>query len=152
MFCSHQGGGKVYYELFEKIFDRDMEHRGVFMAIRESGEDYLETILILHRKTGFVRSIDVANELGYSKPSISRAVGILKSDGYITVEPNGQLILTETGLAKAEQVYGRHIMLRKFLHDTLGVSEENAEADACRIEHILSEETYSKLKCFIENL
>ena len=122
------------------------------MAIRESGEDYLETILILHRKTGFVRSIDVANELGYSKPSISRAVGILKSDGYITVEPNGQLILTEAGLTKAEQVYGRHIMLRKFLHDTLGVSEENAEADACRIEHILSEETYSKLKSFIENL
>ena len=122
------------------------------MAIRESGEDYLETILILHRKTGFVRSIDVAHELGYSKPSISRAVGILKSDGYITVEPNGQLVLTNTGLAKAEQVYGRHVLLRKFLKDTLGVSEENAEADACRIEHILSEETYSKLKSFIENL
>ena len=122
------------------------------MAIRESGEDYLETILILHRKTGFVRSIDVASELGYSKPSISRAVGILKSDGYITVEPNGQLILTDKGLAKAEQVYGRHVMLREFLRDTLGVSEENAEADACRIEHILSEETYSKLKSFIEDL
>ena len=122
------------------------------MAIRESGEDYLETILILHRKTGFVRSIDVANELGYSKPSISRAMGILKTDGYITVEPNGQLILTDKGLAKAEQVYGRHVMLRKFLHDTLGVSEENAEADACRIEHILSEETYSRLKSFIEDL
>ena len=122
------------------------------MAIRESGEDYLETILILHRKTGFVRSIDIATELGYSKPSISRAVGILKSDGYITVEPNGQLLLTDKGLAKAEQVYGRHIMLRKFLKDILGVSEENAEADACRIEHILSEETYSKLKSFIENL
>lgn len=122
------------------------------MAIRESGEDYLETILILHRKTGFVRSIDIANELGYSKPSISRAVGILKADGYINVEPNGQIILTNEGLAKAEQVYGRHIMLRKFLQDTLGVSEENAEADACRIEHILSEETYSKLKSFIENL
>ena len=122
------------------------------MAIRESGEDYLETILILHRKTGFVRSIDVASELGYSKPSISRAVGILKSDGYIKVEPNGQLILTDKGLAKAEQVYGRHVMLREFLRDTLGVSEENAEADACRIEHILSEETYSKLKSFIEDL
>lgn len=122
------------------------------MAIRESGEDYLETILILHRKNGFVRSIDVASELGYSKPSISRAMGILKTDGYITVEPSGQLILTDKGLAKAEQVYGRHVMLREFLHDTLGVSEENAEADACRIEHILSEETYSKLKSFIEDL
>lgn len=122
------------------------------MAIRESGEDYLETILILHKRTGFVRSIDVANELGYSKPSISRAVGILKSYGYIKVEPGGQIILTETGKAKAESVYGRHVLLRKFLHETLGVSEENAEEDACRIEHILSEETYEKLKSFIENM
>lgn len=120
------------------------------MAIRESGEDYLETILILHKRTGFVRSIDVANELGYSKPSISRAVGILKSYGYIEVEPGGQIILTESGKAKAESVYGRHVLLRKFLRETLGVSEENAEEDACRIEHILSEETYTKLKSFIE--
>ena len=122
------------------------------MSIRESGEDYLETILILHRKTGFVRSIDVANELGYSKPSISRAVGILKADGYITVGQSGQLMLTETGLAKAEQVYGRHVLLRSFLMDDLGVSAENAEEDACRMEHILSEETYSKLKKFIKDL
>lgn len=106
------------------------------MAIRESGEDYLETILILHKRTGFVRSIDVANELGYSKPSISRAVGILKSYGYIEVKPGGQIILTESGKEKAESVYGRHLLLRKFLTETLGVSEENAEEDACRIEHI----------------
>ncbi len=122
------------------------------MALHESGEDYLETILILHKRTGFVRSIDVANELGYSKPSISRAVGILKSYGYIEVEPGGQIILTESGREKAEAVYGRHVLLRKFLHETLGVSEENAEEDACRIEHILSEETYTKLKGFIEKL
>ena len=121
------------------------------MSIHESGEDYLETILILHRNTGFVRSIDIANELGYSKPSISRAVGILKSDGYITVEPNGQIVLTDSGMAKAEQVYERHLMLRKFLTDILGVSTENSEQDACRIEHILSEETYEKLKGFVEN-
>ncbi len=122
------------------------------MAIRESGEDYLETILILHKRTGFVRSIDVANELGYSKPSISRAVGILKSYGYIEVKPGGQIILTESGKEKAESVYGRHLLLRKFLTETLGVSEENAEEDACRIEHILSEETYTKLKSFIEKM
>ncbi len=122
------------------------------MAIRESGEDYLETILILQGKTGFVRSIDIANELGYSKPSISRAVGILRSDGYITVEPNGQIILTETGLAKAEQVYERHVLIRSFLMEDLGVSAENAEEDACRMEHILSEETFSKLKEFIKDL
>lgn len=121
------------------------------MSIRESGEDYLETILILHKNTGFVRSIDIANELGYSKPSISRAVGILKSDGYITVEPSGQIVLTESGKNKAEQVYERHLMLRKFLTEILGVSEENSEQDACRIEHILCEETYSKLKEFVEN-
>ncbi|MBQ3160792.1 MAG: metal-dependent transcriptional regulator [Oscillospiraceae bacterium] len=121
------------------------------MSIHESGEDYLETILILHKNTGFVRSIDIANELGYSKPSISRAVGILKNDGYITVEPNGQIILTDSGKAKAEQVYERHLMLRKFLTDILGVSSENSEQDACRIEHILSEETYEKLKGFVEN-
>ena len=121
------------------------------MSIHESGEDYLETILILHKNTGFVRSIDIANELGYSKPSISRAVGILKNDGYITVEPNGQIILTDSGKAKAEQVYERHLMLRKFLTDILGVSAENSEQDACRIEHILSEETYEKLKGFVEN-
>lgn len=121
------------------------------MAIRESGEDYLETILILHGKTGFVRSVDIAGELGYSKPSISRAMGILKSDGYITVEPGGQILLTKSGKAKAEQIYGKHIMFRSFLHGILGVSEENAERDACRIEHILSEETCEKFKSFIEN-
>ncbi len=121
------------------------------MSIHESGEDYLETILILHKNTGFVRSIDIANELSYSKPSVSRAVGILKNDGYITVEPNGQIILTDSGMAKAEQVYERHLMLRKFLTDILGVSAENSEQDACRIEHILSDETYEKLKCFVEN-
>lgn len=120
------------------------------MAIRESGEDYLETILLLHKKTGFVRSVDIASELGYSKPSISRAVGILKADGYITVDKGGQIILTDSGKAKAEQVYGRHVLLKGFLNEILGVSEENAEQDACRIEHILSEETYSKLKEFTE--
>lgn len=120
------------------------------MSIYESGEDYLETILLLHKKTGYVRSVDIADQLGYSKPSISRAMGILKNDGYITVERGGQIMLTTEGKAKAEKVYGRHVMLYEFLNKILGVSEENAERDACRIEHILSEETCSKLKAFIE--
>lgn len=120
------------------------------MSIYESGEDYLETILLLHKKTGYVRSVDIADQLGYSKPSISRAMGILKNDGYITVERGGQIILTADGKAKAEEVYRRHVMLFEFLNKILGVSEENAERDACRIEHILSEETCSKLKAFID--
>lgn len=120
------------------------------MSIYESGEDYLETILLLHRKTGYVRSVDIADRLGYSKPSISRAMGILKNDGYITVERGGQIMLTAEGKSKAEEVYGRHVMLYEFLNKILGVSEENAERDACRIEHILSDETCSKLKAFID--
>lgn len=121
------------------------------MSIYESGEDYLETILLLHKKTGYVRSVDIAAELGYSKPSISRAVGILKNDGYITVERGGQILLTDEGKAKAEEVYGRHVMLYEFLNKILGVSEENSERDACRIEHILSDETCGRLRDFIEN-
>lgn len=120
------------------------------MTLRESGEDYLETILILQERTGFVRSIDIATELGYSKPSISRAVGILRDSGYITVEKDGQILLTESGRVKANEVYDRHKLLRKFLRETLGVSEENAEEDACRIEHVISTETFEKLGAFME--
>lgn len=114
-------------------------------CLHESGEDYLETILILHNKTGYVRSIDIATELGYSKPSVSRAMGILKTNGYITVEPSGQILLTEEGRKKAESVYNRHLVITEFL-ESLGVSKENAELDACKIEHIISEETFSKIK------
>lgn len=120
------------------------------MTLRESGEDYLETILILHERTGYVRSIDVANELGYSKPSVSRAVGILKDNGLITVEPDGQLVLTEAGLKRANEVYDKHKLLTKFLNKVLGVSEENSAEDACRIEHVISEETFEKLGEFVE--
>lgn len=118
------------------------------MAIYESGEDYLETILLLHRKTGFVRSVDIASELNYSKPSISRAVNILKDDGYITVEPGGQILLTEKGEARAKAVYERHVIITDFFEKVLGVAHENAEHDACKIEHIISDESYSKLKKF----
>ncbi len=119
------------------------------MPIHESGEDYLETILLLHRKTGFVRSVDIANELDYSKPSVSRAMTILRENGLITVEAGGQIILTELGLAKAQSVYDRHIIIKEFFESILGVSPENAEHDACKIEHVISEESYGKLKDFI---
>ena len=116
------------------------------LPIYESGEDYLETILLLNRKTGYVRSIDIANELNYSKPSISRAMNILKEDGFITVENGGQIVLTEQGRAKAEAVYERHVTITAFFEKLLGVSPENAEHDACKIEHIISDESYKKLK------
>lgn len=119
------------------------------MALRESGEDYLETILILQNRTGYVRSIDIANELGYSKPSISRAMGILKASGFITVEKDGQIILTEAGLKRASDVYARHLLLTKFLNELLGVSMDNAETDACHIEHVISQETFEKLGVFV---
>lgn len=118
------------------------------MPIYESGEDYLETILLLNKKTGYVRSVDIANELNYSKPSISRAMGILKENGFITVENGGQIVLTDLGRAKAEQVYERHVTITAFF-EMLGVSPETAEHDACKIEHIISGESYLRLKEFM---
>ncbi len=115
------------------------------MAIYESGEDYLETILVLHKRNDIVRSIDVASELGYSKPSVSRAMSILKKDGYITMDEKGHILLTEKGQEAAENIYERHKNISKFLMEVLGVSEENALKDACRIEHDLSNETYGKI-------
>lgn len=120
------------------------------MAIHESGEDYLETILVLHKKTGYVRSIDIANELGYSKPSVSRAMSILKEGGFINFASDGQITLTDIGIEKAQEVYDRHLLIMEFLRDTLGVCEKNAEEDACKIEHVISKETVLKLKEFVE--
>ena len=116
----------------------------------ESGEDYIETIYRLKRKNGSVRSIDVARELGFSRPSVSRAVSILKKDGYITMDDNGVLELTDKGKKKATGVYDRHKTLTKFLVETAGVSEKTAEADACRIEHIISESTFRGIKKFMK--
>ncbi|MDD2217261.1 MAG: metal-dependent transcriptional regulator [Eubacteriales bacterium] len=116
------------------------------MAIRESGEDYLETILVLEKAIGNVRSIDIATDLGYSKPSVSRAMGILKKSDYIVIDESGYIVLTKKGRAKAEQIYDRHRTITRYFQEVLGVSAENAKNDACRIEHDLSEETYQKLK------
>lgn len=121
------------------------------MKIHESGEDYLETILILHRRTGYVRSIDIAAELGYSKPSVSRAMSILREGGMINFAQDGQITLTEAGKEVAEEVYNRHLLLTSFLHEILGVSMENAQLDACKIEHVVSAETVEKLRKFADN-
>ncbi len=119
--------------------------------MHESGEDYIETIYLLKKKKGFVRSIDVANELGFSRPSVSRAVGILKDNGLILVQSDGELVLTDEGLKTAKKVYEKHTNLTKFLMITAGVSEEIAEIDACRIEHIISPETFKGIKKFVKN-
>jgi Mn-dependent DtxR family transcriptional regulator len=100
------------------------------MKIQESGENYLETILILQKKNGVVRSIDIANELSYTKPSISRAMSILKKAGLITMCDSGQILLTDEGLIKANEIFERHLLISKYLILTLGLDEETADADA----------------------
>jgi len=119
------------------------------LKIQESGENYLETILILEQKLGTVRSVDVAAELGFSKPSISRAMSILKEAGFIEVQ-RGSLQLTDAGRAKAESVYERHRVITRFLTGSLGLDAETAEADACRIEHIISKQCFDKIKQAVE--
>ena len=116
------------------------------MAIYESCEDYLENILILKKEKGTVRSVDVASKMGYSKPSVSRAMHILKDAGLIDMDESGHITLTESGNELAERVYERHLVITEYLTRILGVSEENAKEDACKIEHDLSDETYSKIK------
>ena len=115
------------------------------MQLKESGEMYLETIYVLHKQKGFVRSIDVCEEMGYSKPSGSCAVGLLRDGGYLTVGNDGGLNLTDAGMEVAERTYERHTVLSE-LFIKLGVSEERAVADACKIEHVISAETFAALK------
>lgn len=113
--------------------------------LQESGEMYLETIYILSQSGKNVRAIDVGEYMGYSKPSVSRAVGILKKGGYLESDADGFLVLTEEGRRVAEKTYERHRLLTKFFV-ALGVSEQTASEDACRIEHIISDETFAALK------
>ena len=115
------------------------------MVIRESAEDYLETILVLSKRLPVVRSIDIANELEYSKPSVSVAMKNLRGKGYITVSSEGYIVLTEEGKKLASDTYERHTLISQWLID-LGVSPETASADACRIEHDLSQESFDALK------
>lgn len=119
------------------------------MALHQSGEDYLEAILVLRKERGMVRSIDVAQHLNYSKPSVSRAMSILRAEGYVTVEENGCLKLTEAGERVAQEIYERHQLLTRWLI-RLGVSPEVAAEDACKIEHDISPETFQCLKAHTE--
>ena len=119
------------------------------MKIKESGENYLETILILKKELGYVRSIDVAHHLQVSKPSVSVAMKLLREEGYITVDEAGNISLTESGTNIADKMYERHQMIAKALI-ALGVSEETAFSDSCKIEHDLSQESFEKIKAYLE--
>lgn len=119
------------------------------MALHESAEMYLETIYLLTRRSDSVRSIDVAEHMGYSKPSVSRAVGLLKQGGYVVTDRDGFLSLTDKGLQTAALVFERHTVLTKLL-TTMGVEESVASEDACRIEHVISDETIEAIKRFLD--
>ena len=118
------------------------------MSVHESGEMYLEAILVLSKKNGFVRSIDVSEYLGYSKPSVSRAMGLLRQGEYIVVESDGAITLTDSGREIAEKIYERHTFLTSLLVK-LGVAEETAAADACRLEHAISDESFQAIKRYV---
>lgn len=119
------------------------------MVIHESAEDYLESILVLRERRGQVRSIDVVNELGYSKPSVSIAMKKLRESGYISMDADGSITLNESGLEIASRVYGRHKTITRFFV-LLGVDPAVAAEDACKVEHDLSDETFARLKEFVE--
>ena len=121
------------------------------MRLQESGEMYLEAIHVLSKKMTMVRSVDVSEYLGYSKPSVSRAVGLLKNGGYLTVENDGGLILTDSGREIAEKIFERHTLLTRLLI-RVGVSEAVAAADACRLEHAISDESFLAIKEYTKNM
>ena len=120
------------------------------MHLLESGEMYLESILQLTQKQGHVRSVDISEYMGYSKPSVSRAMGLLKSGGYILVDDDGFITLTEDGLALANKIYQRHTILTQFLV-TLGVDPETAAEDACKMEHAISDTSVAAIEKFIQS-
>ena len=120
------------------------------MIIKESAENYLESILVIKNQKGFVRSIDIANDLEVSKPSVSVAMKNFREEGYITVDPDGNIDLTEKGLNIAKRVLERHEVISKALM-ALGVSEKTSLEDSCKIEHVISEETFSSIKEFLKS-
>ena len=121
------------------------------MPLKESGEMYLESIFVLQKQKGAVRSLDIAEHMHFSKPSISRAVGLLKEGGYITVDKDGYISLTEDGQWVAEKIYERHTLLTRFL-TAIGVDEETASEDACKIEHNISDASFEAIKKLAEAL
>jgi len=120
------------------------------MSIQESGEMYLETIYVLLKQNPSVRSIDIVAHMGYSKPSVSRAVGLLKNEGLITVDNDGYIRLTESGITLAEKIYDRHKALTELLV-SLGVSMEVAAEDACKMEHVISDESFDAIINYLKN-
>lgn len=121
------------------------------MGLHESAEMYLETIYVLAQHKANVRSIDIAEYMSYSKPSVSRAVGLLKQGGYIAVDSDGFITLTDLGSSVALKIFERHTVISQLL-TRLGVSEETAAEDACKIEHVISDETFEALKKYLEGL
>ena len=119
------------------------------MKIQKSAEDYLEAMLILQEEHGYIRSIDIARHLGITKPSVSYAVKRLKESGYINMDPNGPITFAEPGLKIAKEIYERHKTLTSFL-EMLGVSAEQAENDACEVEHVISDESYKAIRKHVE--
>ena len=119
------------------------------MALQDSGEMYLESIYVLSKEKNSVRAIDVGELLGYSKPSVSRAMGILRQGGYITVDKDGSISLTELGMKVAETMFARHTLLSQFLI-SLGVDEKTAADDACKIEHVISAESFDAIKAHMD--
>ena len=119
--------------------------------IHESGEDYLEAILVLKGQNGIARSVDVARKLNVSKPSVSRAMSILEENGYVTVGNIGSLELTEKGKERAESIYSRHVLLTEFLQKIAGISAEQAEENACRIEHDIDEDVKRGIENWMKN-
>ena len=126
-----------------------LRKRGAIMPLQESGEMYLETIFILSNKIGNVRSIDICEYMGFSKPSVSRAVNLLKSNGFIVIDPSGHITLTHQGEQLAQKIYDRHNILTNFLI-SVGVCPEVASVDACKMEHHISDETFNAIKNFTE--
>lgn len=118
---------------------------GVLMKLQESGENYLETILVLQKRNGIARSVDIANELNFSRASVSRAMSILKNSGHIEIGNINQIVLTKKGKEIAEKVYEKHCILKQFLI-SIGVTEEVASEEACKIEHIISDSTFECIK------
>ena len=121
------------------------------MNLQESGEMYLESILVLSKKKDRVRSIDVVEYMGFSKPSVSRAIGLLRGGGYVNMDADGYLTLTEAGLEVASKIYERHSLLSSFLV-SLGVSEKTADADACTLEHHVSDESFAAIKKYVDGI
>ena len=120
------------------------------MALHESAEMYLETIYVLTQSKTNVRSIDIAEQMSYSKPSVSRAVGLLKHGGYIAVDTDGFITLTDTGLEVAKKIFERHTVICQLL-TRLGISEKTAAEDACKIEHVISDETFDAVKKYLDS-